>query len=183
MKTLAASIFLALLGYLAKYWNDIKLAKRKDKLDRINKQLGDFYGPLYSLLNSTDQAWKSFRKKHKPNGAYFNDPQYPTTEQQIEAWKHYMLHVFMPCNEKIYEIIVNKSDLLIEDEMPKCLLDLISHIVIYKAIVKNWEQGNFSEYTSTNNFPIEVNDYIFNSFNQLKKQQSDIINKSNYFIF
>lgn len=177
------TISVAFLGFVVKYWNDIKLAKRKDKLDRINKQLGDFYGPLYSLMKSNHQAWESFRKKHKPNGAYFNDPNYPTTEEQIEVWKHYMKYVFMPTNEKMYDIIVSKSDLLLEDEIPKCLLDLISHIVIYKAVIKNWELGDFSEYTSIINFPTDVRQYIYNSFEKLKKEQNNIINKTNFLIF
>lgn len=174
------AIFVAFTGFIIKFINDIILAKRKDKLDRINKQLSDFYGPLYSLRKSSNVAWAAFRKKNKPTGAYFGNPNSPTNEEDIEIWKHYMIYVFMPINDKIYDIIVNKSDLLIENEMPKCLLDLISHIVIYKAVIKNWEKGNNNEFTSTSNFPLEVDDYIFKSFEKLKKEQYKIINKSNF---
>src|SRR5688572_14225276 len=101
--TTAVTVFIAFAGFIVKYINDLTLTRRKDKLDRINKQLGDFYGPLYSLLKSNQQAWLSFRHRHKPSGSYF-DPQNPPTEEQLIAWRHYMKAVFMPANEKIYDI-------------------------------------------------------------------------------
>ncbi|WP_042721195.1 hypothetical protein [Flavobacterium sp. B17] len=176
--TASVTILVTFSGFIIKYLNDIELAKRKDRLDRINKQLGDFYGPLYSLLKSNNQSWKSFREKYKPNGAYFNDPNFPTTQTQIEEWKHYMKYVFMPHNDKIHDILISKSDLLIEDKMPECLLKLISHIVIYKAILKKWELGDDSELISIINFPLEVNEYIYTSFEFLKKEQFKIISKN-----
>jgi hypothetical protein len=168
--TTIVTVTLAFIGYIVKYFNDLALAKRKDKLDRINKQLGDFYGPLYSLLKSNEQAWDAFRQKNKPRGAYF-DPNNPPTEDELVAWRHYMKSVFMPANDKIYDIIVSKSDLLIEDEMPKCLLNLISHIVVYKAVIKNWDLGNNAEHTSIINFPMEAQEYVYQKFDTLKKKQ------------
>jgi hypothetical protein len=174
--TTLVTIVLAFLGYLIKYINDLTLARRKDKLDRINKQLGDFYGPLYSLLKSNQQAWRSFRQKHKPSGSYF-DQKNPPTEEQVIAWRHYMKNVFMPANEKVYDIIVTKSDLLIEDDMPQCLLNLISHIVVYRAVIKNWDLGNTEENTSIINFPDDAREYVYKAFEQLKKEQFRLLHK------
>jgi hypothetical protein len=129
---------------------------------------------LYSLLKSNDQAWQAFRYKNKPRGSYF-DPEDPPDKEELVAWRHYMTVVFMPVNEKMYDIIVSKSDLLIEDEMPECLLKLISHIVIYKAVIKNWEAGNTSEHTSIINFPNEVKEYVYERFNKLKREQQELL--------
>ncbi|HTI08084.1 MAG TPA: hypothetical protein VL832_05995 [Puia sp.] len=174
--TTTVTILLAFIGYLVKYFNDLALARRKDKLDRINKQLGDLYGPLYSLLKSNEQAWASFRKTYKPGGAYF-DPLNPPNDEQLAAWRHYMKVVFMPANEKIYDVIVSKSDLLIENDMPACLLKLISHIVVYKAVIKNWELGKIEENTSIINFPDDAREYVYASFEKLKKEQFQYLHK------
>jgi hypothetical protein len=165
--TTIVTVSLAFIGYVVKYINDLALVKRRDKLDRINKQLGDFYGPLYSLLKSNEQAWKVFRQKNKPSGSYF-DPNNPPTEEELIAWRHYMRTVFMPTNDKIYDIIVTKSDLLNEGEMPKCLLNLISHIIVYKAVIKNWDNGIYSEHTSILDFPNEAQEYVYKSFEKIK---------------
>jgi hypothetical protein len=164
----------AILGFIITYINSLRLAKRKDKLDRINNQLGDFYGPLYSLLKSNEEAWMSFCEKYKIIGAVF-DPAKPRTTQELTDWRLYMTVVFMPANNKIYDVIVSKSDLLIESEMPECLLKLISHIVIYKAVIKKWEMGDYTEHTSVINFPSEVHSYIYKSFESLKREQYEML--------
>jgi hypothetical protein len=44
--TLTATVFVALMGYAATYLNSIRLSQRKDRLERIDRQLREFYGPL-----------------------------------------------------------------------------------------------------------------------------------------
>lgn len=38
-------IIVAILGIIAKYWNDLKIAQRKDRLERVSQQLRQLYGP------------------------------------------------------------------------------------------------------------------------------------------
>ena len=45
----SVTVGVALLGFAVKYLNDIKIAQRKDRLDRINQQLKFLYGPLYAI--------------------------------------------------------------------------------------------------------------------------------------
>jgi hypothetical protein len=54
--TTAAAIPLAGVGYFAKYRNDLEIARRKDRLDRVNRQLSELYGPLYAHLSASDAA-------------------------------------------------------------------------------------------------------------------------------
>lgn len=175
MITTIVTIALAFLGYIVKYLNDIALVERKDKLDRINKQLGEFYGPLYSLLQSNHQAWLAFREKNQISGAVF-DRKKTLVEEDLVNWRHYIKFVFMPANNKIYEVIVSKSDLLVEDKMPESLLKLITHIIIYRAVVNNWELGNFTEHTSIIDFPNDASEYICTTFDKLKKEQYRLLN-------
>jgi hypothetical protein len=46
--TVLVTVCLALTGYLYSLF----LARRKDRLDRINRQLSDLYGPLRIIENS-----------------------------------------------------------------------------------------------------------------------------------
>ena len=45
--TTAQAIVLAFVGYLATAWSARMLARRKDKLEQVNRRLNEFYGPLY----------------------------------------------------------------------------------------------------------------------------------------
>ena len=60
--SLIATIILAFIGYLVTYLNNLKLSQRTERLERINRQLGELYGPLFALTQSSDRAWKAFRE-------------------------------------------------------------------------------------------------------------------------
>lgn len=52
-------------------------------------------------------------------------------------------------------MVIQNADLLEESEVPDCLLTLCAHVAAYKAVLKKWESGDFSESTSIVNFPRE----------------------------
>ncbi|MEP7142018.1 MAG: hypothetical protein ABI707_04060 [Ferruginibacter sp.] len=170
MNEVSKVLITALAAGVFVYFNNFINDKRKAQLERINKQLGEFYGPLYSLIKSNQIAWEAFCKKHEVKRVFFDPLDWPSEEKLI-AWRLFMNVVFGPAHEKIYEIIVSKSDLLIEDNMPESLLDLISHILIYKTVRAQWKNGDFTEHTSIINFPGEAQEYISTSFIKLKKEQ------------
>jgi hypothetical protein len=43
--TAVVTVFVAFIGYLITYLNTIRLAQRTEKLQRINRQLSELYGP------------------------------------------------------------------------------------------------------------------------------------------
>jgi hypothetical protein len=50
-----------IIGYFVKHTADLKLAQRNDRLERLNRQLSEFYGPLLALTWASDQSWQAFR--------------------------------------------------------------------------------------------------------------------------
>ena len=50
--TTAVTILLAFTGYLATYFNNLRLAQRNQRLERVSRQLGELYGPLYGLTDA-----------------------------------------------------------------------------------------------------------------------------------
>ena len=55
--TISVTLLVAFSGYVAKYINDLRIAQRKDKLERVNQQLRDLYGPLFSLIKASTITW------------------------------------------------------------------------------------------------------------------------------
>jgi hypothetical protein len=173
--TLLVTVAVATAGYVATYLNSLRLAQRKERLERLDRQLREFYGPLYALTQSGDRSWKAFRVQiGRPHGSFWDaDP--PPTDREKEAWRLWMQNVLMPLNLRIEMVLVEHAELLEGTEMPACLLDLLAHIAAYKAVLKAWEAGDFTRHLSVLDFPFEVNHYAKTTYLRLKAQQQRLI--------
>lgn len=173
--SLQAAILIALLGAALKYLNDIQLARRKDRLDRISQQLKLLYGPLYALDQAARVAWLAFRSLHRAGTSFWNaEP--PPTEDDKAAWRLWMTAVFMPLNRRMVDAIISNANLLVEPQIPKCLLDLCAHVSAYEAIVKQWQASDFSRHVSVLNYPwAEVSSYVSNSYQALGAEQDQLL--------
>ena len=172
--TTIITILLALIGYFATYLNNLRLSQRSERLTRINRQLGELYGPLFSLTHASNIAWKGFRSVYRPGQSFFVNGKGPT-EEELKAWRLWMTTVFMPINLRIYEIILSKSELLIETEMPECLLLFCAHTTAYQAVIKKWEANDYSEHLSVINYPSDIDKYAETSYQVLKTEQAKLI--------
>jgi hypothetical protein len=166
------TVLVALAGYLITYNNNIRMAQRQARLDRINRQLSELYGPLFSVTHTGARVFGEFLHKYAPHGSMFIDGVTPGDEQ-LKVWRLWMTTVFMPQNRHVYDLVVAKADLLIEEKMPECLLDLCAHVAAYETVKKRWEEDDFSEYTSLINYPTgPLLKYSSDSFRTLKRQQA-----------
>ena len=174
-------VCIAVIGYFIKYRIDLRLAQRNDRLERINRQLSEFYGPLLALTRSSGQSWQAFRQRYRPPGSesfWKSDP--PPTRDDTIAWRLWMTTVFMPVHQRMMELVLNRADLIEEPEMPPCLLDLCAHVNGYQAILKEWETGEISMARADNisvvNFPgQELAEYAATAFSRLKAEQARLL--------
>jgi hypothetical protein len=174
-KTVAFAILGAVVGFIAKGIFELWSARRKDKLDRVNQQLKSLYGPLYALNHAGGSAWIGFRSTTRPKGGFFGTLP-PPNEEELAAWKRWMLTVFHPLNEEMLSIITKNSDLLIESYFPESLQLFCAHVTAYRVVLDRWSKNDFAEYTSVLNFPSgEMNAYLENSFEKLKSEQARLL--------
>lgn len=173
--TTVTAIMVALFGYIATYINDVRITQRTEQLNRVNKQLSEFYGPLFALSQANGIAWHKFREEYRPHEAFFSRSN-PPSEEELQIWRLWIQTVFMPSNLQMYEIIVLKADLLIEKHMPQCLLLFCAHVTAYQPVLKKWELNDYSEHTSLINYPSnELLEYCNKSFERLKAEQSRLL--------
>jgi hypothetical protein len=72
-----------------------------------------------------------------------------------------------------YEVIINKAHLLIEDEMPSCLLEFCAHKAGYDVLIERWKEGDYAEHLSVVRHPGDnLLDYLQRSFIELKREQA-----------
>ena len=118
--TIGTTIFVAFAGFVAAYFNNLRLTRRKDQLDRVSRQLSELYGPLLALESTEQSTWRLFRERYRPSGAFW-DPDDPPSEDEARIWRLWMTTVFMPLNRKMVDVIRANGDLLAESDMPQCL--------------------------------------------------------------
>src|SRR5262249_37870131 len=146
-------MFLAFVGYVVTYRNSVRLAQRKDRLDRIDRQLRELYGPLFALITASGEAWTGFRAIYRSRArSYWRSAPKPT-EQEAAAWRLWMTEVFMPLNTRMAQLVTEHADLVEEPEMPPSLLKLCAHVEGYRAVLAAWKDGDFSRHASVVDFP------------------------------
>src|SRR3954469_10283586 len=59
--TLLVTVAVAFGGYFATYLWNLRIAQRKDRLERVNRQLSELYGPLLALVTAGTRAFQVWR--------------------------------------------------------------------------------------------------------------------------
>jgi hypothetical protein len=167
--TLIVSVLLAIIGYLFKYFYELNIQKHNNNLKLINERLENFYGPLYILSLVGMTSFKTFIKVLKKE----DDPDLlkPLTEQEKSEWILWVREVFHKNNLEIEKIITDNAYLIIEEKVPKCLIDFVTHLSNYKVLLKKWDNNNFEQIVSIIDFPPDFMEYFYNSYMMLKKEQ------------
>jgi hypothetical protein len=159
------TILVAFTGYALTFLSAHMLARRRDKLELVNKRLNEFYGPLYVASQAGNIAYRSLLKKQGKTQSE------PITDENLKDWVLWMRTIFIPLNEIREKIIIEKAHLIVEEHMPQCLLDFVTHVVGYKAVLHKWAEGDYSERRSTIGWPPEFDVYVKNSYAALKAEQ------------
>ena len=172
--SLSITVVLAIAGYLAKYVNDVRIDQRRARLDRIGRQLRELYGPLLGLSYAGRVAWAAASTDIRPAGPGFGEQ--PLAEEEAKTFRLWMTAVLQPMNLQLVDLILQKSDLLIGDEMPGVLLEVCANALAFEAVLKRWELGDYSHTWSFRSFPgDELHSYATSSFTSLKHDQAALI--------
>lgn len=166
------TVLVAFIGYALTFVSAHMLARRRDKLELVNKRLNEFYGPLYVASEAGNIAYRSLLQKLGKTQSY------PILDTELNEWELWMRTIFMPLNDVREKIIIEKAYLIVEEKMPQCLLDFVTHVVGYKAVLTKWNDGDYSERRSTIGWPPEFDVYVRDSYAALKAEQTRLMHSS-----
>ena len=169
------TVALAFIGYLATYLNNLRLARRRERLELVNAQLNELYGPLYVLTYTGKVAFDALCYKRIRKGERHVDEDAPRTPEDVSEWRVWVECVFVPLNEQMDHLIREKTHLIREAEIPLCLREFIAHSAGYRVVAAKWQLGDFSETTSIFPFPKTLAEYAEQSYRELKTTQLRII--------
>ena len=168
------TIILAFIGYIVSYVDARVLARKKDRLELVNQRLNRFYGPLYVATAAGQISYKALIAKLGKKQHVFEGDSEPS-EEELREWFLWMKTVFTPLNDLREKIIIENAHLIVEEKMPECLLDFVTLVVGYKAVLAKWEKGDFAEKYSLIDFPTDLHDYINQSYKSLKDHQTHLL--------
>jgi len=149
----ALTIILAFAGYLVTFMFTRMMARRADRLKLVNQRLNEFYGPLYVATVAGNISYRALLEKQGKKTCH------PIRDEDMKEWVLWMTTIFMP----LYE------------QMPRCLLDFVTHVVGYKAVLAKWAEGNYGERRSTIGWPPEFDSYVERSYQALKAEQTRLM--------
>jgi hypothetical protein len=170
----SAAICIAVLGALLSYASTRRLDRAKARLDRLNAQLQEFYGPLYAIFQANHIAHLEFVNTLRPGSStLFARDVEPPNDDELRLWRLWAQSAHEHRSSPAYEVIISKAHLLIEDEMPPCLLQFCAHKAGYDVLIERWKQGDHTEHLSVVRHPgDELHDYLRESFTTLKREQA-----------
>ena len=133
---LIVTIALAFIGYIITYVNDLRLSRRAERLELLNSQINELYGPMFVITQTGTALFNALRKKALISGRLFIDEDAPKNKEDVSEWQIWVENVFVPRNEELAKIIIGKAHLIREKEMPECLKMFIVHQAGYKSLIK-----------------------------------------------
>jgi hypothetical protein len=144
---------------------------------RVNRQLSDFYGPLFALTEANSRSFHAFKERNaRPGGRSPFDDEIPPTEEELAEWRLWVTTVFLPSIRAMRDLVVRHADLLREPEMPPILLQLCAHVSGYEITAARWEQGSYGQHQSVVPFPSEeIAAYARQGFAHLKGEQARLL--------
>jgi len=163
------TIVLAFAGYLVTFLGNRMMTVRADRLRLVDQRINQFYGPLYVATVAGNIAYNSLLKKQGKTQCH------PIRDEDLKEWVLWMTTIFMPLNDIREKIIIENAHLIVEEQMPQCLLDFVTHVVGYKALLANWAEGNYAERRSTIGWPPEFDAYVERSYQALKAEQTRLL--------
>jgi len=171
------TIVLAFAGYLVTFFSSRMLARRQDKLRLVDRRLSEFYGPLYVASKAGNIAYRALLNKQ---GKAQSDP---ILDPEMKEWVLWMTTIFKPLNDVREKIIIQKAYLIVEEQMPQCLLDFVTHVVGYRSVLSKWADGDYSERRSSIGWPPEFDAYVERSYAALKAEQTRLLQSSTYRLY
>jgi hypothetical protein len=171
------TVILALSGYLITSLSAHMLARRSDKLELVNRRINEFYGPLYVASEAGNIAYRSLLERQG------KEKSEPILDSEMKEWMLWMTTIFMPLNDIREKVIIEKAHLIVEENMPQCLLDFVTHVVGYKAVMAKWAEGDYAERRSSIGWPPEFDIYVKHSYAALKAEQTRLMDGAPWHLY
>ena len=172
-------------GWFVTYRHSRETQLRKDRLDLVNRQLSDLYGPLFISCVAGRTAYRELLAKLglPEESSVFGRDGTPSAEM-VDEWVLWMEHVFLPLNELREKIVLEKLYLLRESDRQRTmpvLEQLVAHVSSCRAMVAKWKRDKDkvgfrpSELYPQIEFPRHLEGPLGRAVSELQEEQATLL--------
>ena len=182
---------LALGGFLFTYFNSKSVEERKARIERVNRQLKEFYGPLLACVSSTSSAKRAMIKQLLGSEGIREESLQAVVRRDSRAAKAYqswMELVLQPLNERAAKVVTENIDLLEGSTIQPLLLQLVAHVFSNRVLIASWNDprdqsavggdgkgGGGGGLSSAIPYPERLEEFVAREFGKMKRVQAELL--------
>jgi hypothetical protein len=176
--TIAGSV--ASIGWLATYAltasANLRSLKQAAALRHIEKQLEELYGPLAFLVLEGEQTFKELTQVLGREDIFDEDDH--ISEADLKTWLFWAECDFLPRNEKIKELLSQKTHLLFNSKMADSYLEFLNHHNSWMIRHLRWKEQKIDySWHSATNWPAEFVGDVLHAYESLQEQHTELLAK------
>jgi hypothetical protein len=161
----SSSIVVAVLAFILNQFGQVRQERRHARLDRVNRQLRDLYGPLNALVDANERIWAALRATQLPKERGL------APDDGEASWRRWRDSALQPANVRMRDLIVTNADLLVEAEFPETVRDLCAHVAA-QDVVRAAEADSIPGRALIPHPGEAFTSYVRTTFAALKRQQA-----------
>ena len=171
---------MTITGWLVSHNLDLRrqraLHQLRSRIEFIEKQLEQLYGPLNILVLESERSFKELlRVLPRAGSVVFEDGKDLTPEEQ-ETWRFWVEQDLLPRNERIKDLLMTKMHLVDGNSIPKSYLRFIDHHNAWAIHHRRWQKsGIVYEWRSPTSWPKDFGTDIQRTFERLKQGYAQAI--------
>ena len=171
---------LALGGFLFTYFNSKSVEERKARIERVNRQLKEFYGPLLACVSATSSAKRAMIKQMLGSEAIREESLHAIIRRDPSAsrtYQQWMELVLQPLNERAAKVVTENIDLLEGSEITTSLLQLVAHVYANRVLISSWKETPTSlpSFSSAISYPDRLEEFVAREFSRMKRVQAELL--------
>ncbi|XP_039255317.1 uncharacterized protein LOC120332178 [Styela clava] len=116
--------------------------QKEIKLNRIQSQIKDLYGPLYGNRLVSDTSYRAVMKSHKGLKKYLSEARRKKDAEMIHCWRSYVWNVLYPLDKAAVDLILNNAHLIAQGEFPKEFEQLLMHAARMEFVMESWKNDD-----------------------------------------
>ncbi len=169
-----SALLLATVSFVAKHISDVRIRRYEARLQFVNSQLRDLYGPLYLLSEANNKSWLEFRRIFRPGRPMFDEDN-PLTADEKSEYIRWLQTAFISCNEKIRKTIENNAHLFIEGRAPDIILTLLAHFDALNVVLSKLKDGADDNVFPSVAFPEEFSAYVKRDYDTVVRLHKSLL--------
>lgn len=168
----------SVLGWVANYILSGQDERRKKQLDAslgyLQSQLEELYGPLAFLIQASRRSQQDLHQALGRTQVF--QPGVPLEGDDLKTWLFWIENDIFPRNDKIKELLINKTHLIPGEQVPQSYMDFLEHHNSWKINHLRWQKDNIPySWHSNRDFPDQFEQDVLDSFENLKSRHARMI--------